>query len=107
MVGPIDEPLLPRPYQWKKGDQAAGLKKFCQSIGITPIRFHSLRSCFAVQMLLASNSQITVQRLLGHSSPRSMNSYIKTAGIDITNATDSIQIELPKEPQPYNVVNLF
>ncbi|MBU2514212.1 site-specific integrase [bacterium] len=109
MVGPIHEPLLPRPYQWKKSDQARVLKDFCRSIGITPIKFHSLRACFAVQMLLSGSSLITVQSLLGHSSVKSMIPYIRIAGVDIANATDEIQIELPKsqKSQTDNVVNLF
>jgi integrase len=107
LQGPISEPLLPRPYQWKKGDQSRVLRDFCQSIGITSVKFHSLRACFAVQMLLSGSSLITVQSLLGHASVQSMIPYILISGVDIANATDTIQIELPKSIKTDNVVNLF
>jgi integrase len=106
LQGPNKEPLLPRPYQWKKGDQSRVLRDFCQSICITSIKFHSLRSCFAVQMLLSGSSLITVQSLLGHSSVQSMIPYILISGVDIANATDALQIELP-ETHINNVVDLF
>ncbi|MBT4091154.1 MAG: tyrosine-type recombinase/integrase [Deltaproteobacteria bacterium] len=82
------------------------MRDFCQSIGITSIKFHSLRACFAVQMLLSGSSLITVQSLLGHASVQSMIPYILVSGVDISNATDTIQIELP-ETRKDNIVNLF
>lgn len=41
--------VLPKLRDWSHGYQAKELKKFCLSIGIKPVTFHTLRSCFACE----------------------------------------------------------
>lgn len=43
--------VFPRIDQWRQGQQAKILKQFCNSVGLPPIKFHTLRACFATQLI--------------------------------------------------------
>ncbi len=43
--------ILPRLTFWRERRQAFVLKEFCRSIGLSEIRFHTLRACFATQLI--------------------------------------------------------
>ncbi|MBT3982380.1 MAG: site-specific integrase [Bacteriovoracaceae bacterium] len=86
------EHVLPRIRDWCQGYQARSLKTFCQGIGITPIRFHDLRACFATQLLQNKVAPATVMKICGWKELDTMARYIRLAGIDESGATDSLQI---------------
>jgi integrase len=86
------EEILPRLREWLSGKQAEELKKFCIGIGITPIRFHDLRACFATQLLQNKVAPAAVMKICGWKELDTMAHYIRLAGIDETGATDSLLI---------------
>lgn len=84
--------VLPRLRDWTHGYQAKALRNFCMSIGITPIRFHDLRACFATQLLQNGVPPATVMKICGWKDLDTMARYIRLAGIDEHGATDSLSI---------------
>ena len=82
--------VLPRIREWRQGSQATELKKFCIGIGITPIRFHDLRACFATQLLQNNISPATVMKICGWRDLDTMGRYIRLAGIDENGATNCL-----------------
>jgi integrase len=98
--------VLPRLRDWCQGYQAKQLKAFCLGIGITPIRFHDLRACFATQLLHNKVPPATVMKICGWKDLDTMWRYIKLAGIDEVGATNSLKL-LPNTKAMDKVVNLF
>jgi len=84
--------VLPRLREWKEGYQAKVLRNFCSSIGITEIRFHDLRACFATQLLQNKVPPATLMKICGWKDLDTMGKYIRLAGIDESGATDSLSI---------------
>lgn len=84
--------VLPRIRDWAHGYQAKVLKIFCSSIGITPIRFHDLRACFATQLLQNKVPSTTVMKVCGWRDLDTMGRYIRLSGIDEQGATDSLKV---------------
>jgi integrase len=106
MLGPKDEPLLPRPYEWKKGDQARVLRQFCKGIGITPIKFHDLRATAITHLFIQGASLAEVQAIVGHVDIKTTQRYLRLAGVDVAGVTNKLDFTLPSE-RINNVVNLF
>jgi integrase len=79
--------VLPRLRSWAMGYQAKELKAFCLSIGITQIRFHDLRACFATQMLQNKVPPATVMKICGWADLDTMGRYIRLSGIEEAGAT--------------------
>jgi integrase len=98
--------VLPRIRDWCQGYQARALKTFCASIGITPIRFHDLRACFATQLLQNQVAPATVMKICGWKELDTMARYIRLAGIDESGATDSLQI-LSDAEASQRVISLY
>ena len=90
------ENVLPRLNQWSKGSQATILKKFCIGIGLKPIKFHALRACFATQLLAHDVAPAQVMKICGWKDLKTMQSYIRLAGIDERGATQVLRI-LPSD----------
>ncbi len=106
MIGPKDQPLLPRPYQWKKGDQARVIREFCTGIGISSIKFHDLRATFITQLFAAGASIAEVQSIVGHVDLKTTQRYLRLSSVEIKNVTNKLDFTLPSE-RINNVVNLF
>jgi integrase len=106
MLGPKDEPLLPRPYEWKKGNQAKILREFCTGIGITPIKFHDLRATAITHLFIQGASIAEVQAIVGHVDIKTTQRYLRLAGVDVAGVTNKLDFTLPSE-RINNVVNLF
>ncbi|MGE0632381.1 MAG: tyrosine-type recombinase/integrase [Pseudobdellovibrionaceae bacterium] len=101
------EYVLPRLWEWDQGDQAKVLKSFCQEIGITPIRFHDLRATFITQMLNNGVPLSKVMAIVGHSSLKTTQGYLRLSGKDIEGATEDLNIQVPQIEESYgNVVQL-
>lgn len=102
-----DKWLLPRCRDWCRGDQSRVLRTFLKGIGLTPIRFHALRACFATQLLAKGTPPAIVMKICGWRDLKTMEFYIRVAGVDEKGATDCLSI-LPSEAEVMdNVVNLF
>jgi integrase len=99
--------VLPRLWEWEQGDQAKVLKSFCKEIGITVVKFHDLRATFITQMLNNGVPLSKVMVIVGHSSLKTTQGYLRLSGKDIEGATEDLNITVPStEIRLANVVNL-
>src|SRR5690606_10330302 len=55
--------VLPRIGLWVQGAQAQVLREFCNSVGLSPIKFHTLRACFATQLLSSGVEMVKVMKI--------------------------------------------
>jgi len=94
-----NEFVLPRLRDWRQGYQARELKKFCISINIKPVTFHTLRSCFATLLLQNNIAIAPIMKICGWKDLDVMTRYIRLAGIDESGATQSLKIVPPQEAQ--------
>jgi integrase len=99
-------PVLPRFNKWTKGLQAKELRKFCMGIGLPSVRFHALRACFATQLIRSGVPPIQIQKICGWRDLKTMQRYIRLAGIEIEGATDGLII-LPDLELSAKAVSLF
>lgn len=84
--------VLPRLSGWRKGMQASVLRTFLLSIGLPSVRFHTLRACFATILLSQGQKPAALMKVCGWSNLKTMERYIRMAGIDEKGVTDSLQI---------------
>lgn len=89
------EYVLPRLWEWDQGDQAKVLKSYCEEIGITVIKFHDLRATFITQMLNNGVPLSKVMAIVGHSSLKTTQGYLRLSGKDVEGATEDLNIEIP------------
>jgi len=83
--------VLPRMRDWDKGEQARILRSFCVEIGIKSIKFHALRACFATQLLRDKVAPVVVMKICGWKELKTMQRYVRLAGIEIDGATDGLK----------------
>lgn len=84
--------VLPRFNMWTKGLQAKELRKFCIGIGIKPVKFHALRACFATQLIQNGVAPIQIQKICGWTDLKTMQRYVRLAGIEIGGATEVLNV---------------
>lgn len=84
--------VFDRCWQWDKGLQARVLRSFCFVNGLPSIKFHTLRACFATQMLRNGVEAARVMKICGWKELKTMQHYVRLAGIEITGATDGLKI---------------
>ena len=98
--------VLPRIEKWRRGEAARVLRHFCVGLGITPVKFHALRACFATQLLRDKVAPVVVMKICGWTEVKTMQRYIRLAGIETDGATDSLKLLTPKEAMG-RVVELY
>ena len=91
-----DEFVLPRPGLWQNGSQAQVLRGFCKEIGITPICFHSLRACFATELLKRGVPVTKVMAVGGWAELKTMRHYVRLSGIEVKGVTDPLDFSSPE-----------
>jgi integrase len=91
-----NEFVLPRIDLWRDGKQAKILKLFCKSIGLPEIRFHTLRACFATQLIGTGVEPVKVMKICGWKDLKTLAVYLRLAGIDEKGATEGLSF-LPKD----------
>ena len=82
--------VLPRLELWKQGQQAKVLKEFCSLIGITAIKFHTLRACFATQLISDGVEPIKVMKVCGWMDLKTMGRYLRLSGVEEKGITDGL-----------------
>lgn len=86
--------LLPRLKEWTGRRQSTVLRSFCKSIGITSVKFHTLRACFATQLLEKGVEPAKVMKICGWKQLKTLEIYMRLAGISESGATDNLNIFL-------------
>lgn len=105
--GAGDRPsVLPRMWKWTLGFQAEELRQFCIGLGLTSVRFHALRACFATQLIRNGVPPIQIQKICGWRDLKTMQRYIRLAGIEIEGATEGLKI-LPELEFAAKTADLF
>lgn len=99
--------VLPRFREWDRGEQSKVLRGFLLGIGLPSIKFHALRACFATQLLAKGTPAAIVMKICGWRDLKTMEFYIRVAGVEEKGATDCLKI-LPSDAEVMgNVVALF
>jgi integrase len=98
--------VLPRLPGWPKGEQARELRKFCVGISLPSVKFHTLRACFATQLIRNGVPPIQIQKVCGWKDLETMQRYVRLAGIETDGVTEVLKILPPKEVAA-QVINLF
>ncbi|MGK5086516.1 site-specific integrase [Bdellovibrionota bacterium FG-2] len=102
-----DDPLLPPFSDWRLGMQAMILRGFCQANSIPSIKFHTLRACFATQLIASGIPATVVMKICGWKDMKTMQRYIRLAGIDEGGATERLKFIPTDEAVMEKVVSLF
>jgi len=99
--------VLPRLIEWARGDQARVLRAFCNSIGVTTIRFHDLRATFITNLLAQGVALARVMAIVGHNQIDTTNVYLRKAGVDLKGVTNELGYSIPhsEEGQVLKLVN--
>jgi len=87
--------VLPRIDKWDKGEQARELRMFLQGLGLPRIRFHDLRATWATIMLSMGIPAIQVMIVGGWKDLKTMQHYIRKAGVDTTGTSDRLSLHNP------------
>lgn len=101
------EHVLPRFWQWDQGSQAQVLRTFCLGVGLPSIRFHALRACFATQLMGHNIAPIRVMKICGWQDLKTMERYVRLAGVDEKGATECLQVLASDAEVMGKVVQLF
>lgn len=102
--------VFERIHGWDRGDQARIFKMFCMSEGLKPVKFHTLRACWATQTLRSGATAAELMDMGGWRDYDTMMRYIRLAGIETAGATEGLDFEKKRvDPLvlPENVVSLF
>jgi integrase len=87
--------ILPHFIEWQNGEQAPVLREFCESIGITSVKFHDLRATFITNLLARGVALARVMAVVGHTQIKTTNVYLRKAGVDVQGATSELGYSLP------------
>ena len=98
--------VLPRFQAWKDGRQAEILRPFCEGIGIPSIKFHTLRACFATQLIKDGVAPAIVMKIGGWKDLKVMQRYVRMAGVEVNGATENLKIMPPRQAMG-RVVELY
>ena len=98
--------VLRHNHHWSRGMQAVELRKFCLGLGLPSVRFHALRACFSTQLIRNGVPPIQIQKICGWKDLKTMQRYIRMAGIEIEGATEVLKV-LPDSEIAKKATELF
>lgn len=98
--------VLPRFRSWEDGEAASILREFLVGMGLPSVRFHTLRACFATQLLRDSVSPAVIMKICGWKDLKTMARYVRIAGIEVKGATEGLKL-LSESDTMGRVVELF
>jgi integrase len=87
--------VLPRIDKWDKGEQARELRIYLMGLGLPRLRFHDLRASWCTIMLSMGVEPIKVMKMGGWKDLKTMQIYMRKAGVDIKGITDHLEIHNP------------
>ena len=99
--------VLPRLSEWLRGEQAKPLRHFLKEIGLPSVKFHTLRACFATQLLADGVETAKVMKIGGWKDLKTMQIYMRLAGVDEKGATEGLRFLPSDEAVMGRVVELF
>ena len=99
--------VLPRSWEWDKGLQARVLRRFCYLHGLPSVKFHTLRACFATQMLRSGVEAAKVMKICGWKDLKTAERYIRLAGVDERGATEGLDFIPNDQGIMEKVVSLY
>lgn len=99
--------VLPRLTDWMRGEQAKPLRHFLKEIGLPSVKFHTLRACFATQLLADGIETAKVMKIGGWKDLKTMQIYMRLAGVDERGATEGLRFLPSDEAVMGRVVELF
>lgn len=99
--------VLPRLSEWLRGEQAKPLRHFLKEISLPSIKFHTLRACFATQLLADGVETAKVMKIGGWKDLKTMQIYMRLAGVDERGATEGLRFLPSDEAVMGRVVELF
>ncbi len=86
------EYVLPRFRSWEDGRAAEILREFLTGAGLPSVKFHTLRACFATQLLRDSVAPAVVMKVCGWKDLKTMARYVRIAGIETKGATEGLKL---------------
>ena len=84
--------VFPRQWEWERGLQARVLRTFCYLHKLPSVKFHTLRACFATQMLRSGVEAARVMKVCGWKDLKTMQHYVRLAGIEIQGVTEGLKL---------------
>lgn len=88
--------VLPRHSSWMRGEGSRALRTFCRGIGINnKMTFHAFRATWATLLLQQGVSIAQIMAMGGWSDLKSIQIYIRLAGVDTQGATECLAV-VPK-----------
>jgi integrase len=102
-----DDYLFPRHWEWDKGEQARILRAFCIANRLPSIKFHTLRACFATQLISSGIPATVVMKICGWRDLKTMQRYIRLAGVDEAGATEILRFIPTEEAVMEKVVSMY
>lgn len=88
-------PVLERFQDWTDGRQAAELRKFQEGVGLPVTRFHDLRASWCTLLLSKGVEPIKVMMMGGWKNLKTMQIYMRKAGVSIKGITDVLRLHDP------------
>jgi len=63
------------------------------------VKFHALRACFATHLLRGGAKTPEIMKICGWTDLKTMDHYVRLAGVEIKDTTKKLPITLPKRSE--------